>query len=213
MDAIHEGLRVLAAQLEAAVSLPMNVIDQLEPDLPIPPEVLSTNHTLGAYTVCLPRKMRDHLDGYVPIEVADLRVGWNTRTNAQGTRTVMLLEYPELDGVRFRAADLQYLVDEDWWCTTPSVGWPADMVVSLLHMFKHTFGNAVMLVHPSLPHPLWFRAALPPEPSPADVVAQAWAPDRVLPTNIHSECPWRFAQRFVPQVRKYYLRTTESGQP
>lgn len=213
MDGGEDSLRVLVPQLEAAVPHRMTFIDRLEPDLPIPPEALSEDHSLGAYVVCLPRKMRDHLDGYVPIEVADLRVGWSMRTDAMGARTVMLLEHPGLDGVRFRAAELQYLEGEDWWCTTPSVGWPAGTVVSLLHMFKRTFGRVVMLAHPGLPHPLWLRAALPPEPSPVDVVVQARAPDRVLPTNIHTECPWRFAQRFAPQVRQYYIRATESTLP
>jgi hypothetical protein len=121
-----------------------------------------------------------------------------------GLRADWYLEYVPLRGVRFRAERLQYL-EEGWWAVTSEVKYPAQTVLALLHLLKQRYGAAHLLINAELPMPLWLRPApLGQDSGGVEAVVQARGEGRMLPTNIHTECPMEYASRWAEAARSYY---------
>jgi hypothetical protein len=189
---------------EASKLIPhrFEVVTGLDDGTRIPAEALSEDHTVGLYVEVIPRKMRENLDGFRSIEVADLVP---QASEAQG----LFLEYEPLRNTRFRAERLQFL-EEGWWAETSEVKYPAGTVLGLMHVMKELYGAAHLCINGELPMPLWIRAAaLGEETETVEAVVQARGEGRVLLTNIHSECPMEFARRFAEAARGYYRLADE----
>jgi hypothetical protein len=200
---------------EASKLIPhrFEVVTGLDDGTRIPAEALSEDHTVGLYVEVIPRKMRENLDGFRSIEVADLVP---QASEAQG----LFLEYEPLRNTRFRAERLQFL-EEGWWAETSEVKYPAGTVLGLMHVMKELYGAAHLCINGELPMPLWIRSApgeeagtveaLAPgeETGRVEAVVQARGEGRVLLTNIHSECPMEFARRFAEAARGYYRLADE----
>ena len=186
------------------------VIAALDDGTAIPAEALSQDHSLGLYAESIPYKMRQNLAGYQLVEVADFLPRQCCERTATGTRVEWLLEYPPLQGVRFRTERLQYL-EEGWWAETAEVCYPAETVLTLLHVFKTLYGTVSLCLNTELPMPLWIRSAPLGQPTTeVQAVVQARGEGRVLPTNIHTECPMEYARRWAQAARSYY-RTVETA--
>jgi hypothetical protein len=202
-DALSE-IEAFADQASVLIPHRFEILTALADGTPIPPEALSEDHSLGLYRGVLPNKMRQNLAGYRPIEVADLLPQLATERTPTGLRADWYLEYVPLRGVRFRTERLQYL-EEGWWAVTSEVKYPAQTVLALLHLLKQCYGTAHLLVNAELPMPLWLRPApLGQEGGGVEAVVQARGEGRVLPTNIHTECPMEYARRWAEAARSYY---------
>ena len=203
MATAAETIRAFADAASAVLPHHFDVITEVG-GTPIPTEALSEDHTLGLYLAAIPRKMRENLEGFREVEVADFVPQVITGVTRTGLHAEWFLEYPGLREVRFRAARLQYLED-DWWGLTSEVKYPAATTLSLLHLLKQQYGSARLYLNTELPMPLWLRAAPIGEESPAvQVVIQARGEGRVILTNIHSECPMHVARQFFDACRSYY---------
>jgi hypothetical protein len=188
---------------EASKLIPhrFEIVTGLDDGTRIPAEALSEDHTVGLYVGVMPRKMRENLDGFRSIEVADLVP---QQAAASEESEGLFLEYAALRNTRFRAERLQF-VEEGWWAVTSEVKYPAGTVLGLMHVVKELYGAAHLCINGELPMPLWIRAApLGEETGTVQAVVQAWGEGRVLLTNIHTECPMEFARRFVEAARGYY---------
>ncbi len=193
---IGEVAALLAEQLPHA----FEIITALGDGTPIPEEALSEDHTIGLYGSVAPRKMRDSLEGFREVEVAD----FVPQREPAGTRAGLYLEFPGLRGVRFRAERLQYL-EEGWWAVSGEVKYPAEAVLACSYVMKQRYGEVHLYLNSELPMPLWVRSG--PLEAPArgvQVVIQARGEGRVLFTNIHSECTMEFAAQFAEAARGYY---------
>jgi len=190
-------LERFAAEASKLIPHRFEIVTELDDGTRIPAEALSEDHTVGLYVGVVPRKMRENLDGFRSIEVADLV--------PQGEESEgLFLEYAALRDTRFRAERLQYL-EEGWWGATSEVKYPAGTVLGLMHVVKELYGSVHLCINGELPMPLWIRAAaLGEETETVDAVVQARGEGRVLLTNIHSECPMEFARRFAEAARGYY---------
>jgi hypothetical protein len=203
MDTLSEIQR-LAAQLTPLVPHLFTLITALDDGTAIPPEALSDDHSIGLYGDVIPYLMRQSLEGYREIEVADLLPQSIVTAGPAGADVRWFLEYPALRGVRFRSERLQYL-DEGWWAVTPEVKYPANTVLAALHAVKALYGAAHLYINAELPMPLWIRPApLAGDTPGAQAVIQARGENRLLPTNIHTECPMAYARRWAETARGYY---------
>ncbi len=180
------------------------VIHSLEDGTVIPVEALSEDHSIGLYAEVVPYKIRQNLGGYQSVEIADFLPRQQVERVATGVRVEWFLEYTPLRGVRFRAERLQYL-EEGWWAQTAEVTYPAATVLALLSAVKSLYGAAYLYLNTELPMPLWVRPAPLDQPTPGgQVVLQARGEGRLLPTNIHTECPMEYARRWAGAARSYY---------
>jgi hypothetical protein len=98
--------------------------------------------------------------------------------------------------VRFRAERLQYL-GQGWWAVTSEVKYLGQTVLALLHLLKRRYGAA--RGRPGPPSHEKNR-----ESGDAEAAVQARGEGRVLPTNIHTECPMEYARRWADAARDYY---------
>lgn len=194
----------LADRLATMIPHRFEVITRLPDGPEIPPEALSEDHSLGLYGEVVPYLMRQAVAGYRAVEVADLSPQVVLQRTPTGIQASWFLECPGLRGVRFRTERLQYLED-GWWATAPEVHYPAETVLAALHAVKALYGAAYLYLNTELPMPLWVRPAPLGEPvAGAQAVVQARSEGRVIPTNIHTECPMEYARRWAAACRTYY---------
>lgn len=181
-----------------------DLVTSLDDGTRIPVEALSEDHTVGIYAEVAPRKMRDHLDGYREVSLAELRPVVAPAQSPAGVAHDVFLEYVPLRGVRFRAEELQYL-EEGWDAALPEVKYPALSVLALTHLVGEVFGQVLVYLNGALPMPLWIRSQpIVAKETGVQVAIQARAGDRMRPTNIHTECPMAYARRWVSAARGYY---------
>jgi hypothetical protein len=203
---MEDALTVNALATGAAnlVSHRFDVIDTLLDGSRIPIEALSEDHSIGIYGAVAPRKMRDHVDGYAPVDLSELRPGRELVTTPFGSEYRELLEYVPLRGVRFRAEELQY-IEDGWDATLTEVKYPLYTTVALLNFVSEAYGSAYLFMHRVLPMPLWIRTEqLLSEPARAQIAIQVTAKGRMRPTNIHTECSMEYARQWVAAARDYY---------
>lgn len=197
-------VRALAHGAANLVSHRFDVIDTLLDGSRIPVEALSEDHSVGIYGSVAPRKMRDHVDGYAAVDLAELRPNLELATTPFGAKYQEVLEYVPLRGVRFRAEDLQY-IEEGWAATLVEVKYPLYTTLALLHLVAEAFGSARLYLNRRLPMPLWIRSEpLGEEPARAQIAIQVTATGRMRPTNIHTECSMEYARQWVTAARDYY---------
>ena len=202
-DAVTE-IGAVAALLAELLPHAFGIITALGDGTPIPEEALSEDHTIGLYGAVIPRKMRDNLEGFREIEVADLVPQTELARTPTGTRADLYLEFPGLRGVRFRAERLQYL-EEGWWAVTREVKYPAEALLACSHVIKQRYDEVHLYLNGELPMPLWVRSDPLEEPARGvQIVLQARGEGRVLLTNIHSECTMDYAAQFAEAARGYY---------
>jgi hypothetical protein len=201
-DTIAE-IRRVAQQAASVLPHTFEIITALDGEQ-IPPEALSEDHTIGLYGSIIPRKMRESADGFREVEAADFMPQLAYGPTATGTQAQWFLEYPALRNVRFRAEKLQYLV-EGWWAVTAEVKYAAASVLALLYLLRKLYGAVHICVNAQLPMPLWLRAApLGQDSRGVQAVVQARGGDKVLFTNIHTECSMAYARQFADDARSYY---------
>ena len=201
-DTIAE-IRQVAQQAASVLPHTFEIITALDGEH-IPPEALSEDHTIGLYGDIIPRKMRESADGFREVEVADFRPQLTYGPTATGIQAQWFLEYPALRNVRFRAEKLQYL-EEGWWAVTAEVKYAAASVLGLLYLLRKLYGAVHICVNAQLPMPLWLRAApLGQDSRGVQAVVQARGGDKVLFTNIHTECSMAYARQFADDARSYY---------
>ena len=197
-------VKALAGGAADVVSHRFDVIDTLMDGSRIPIEALSEDHSIGIYGTVAPRKMRDHIDGYAAIDLAELRPSRELRATPFGTEYEELLEYVPFRGVRFRAEELQYL-EEGWDATLVEVKYPLYTTLALLHLVRESFGSAMLYLNRTLPMPLWIRSEpLETESVRAQIAIQVTAQGRMRPTNIHTECSMEYARQWASAARDYY---------
>jgi hypothetical protein len=186
------------------------IIDALDDGTSIPVEALSEDHSVGVYGEVAPRKMREHADGYVEINLARLRPQTRLERTIAGWTQQSFLEYAPLRGVRFRAEELQYL-EEGWDATLAEVKYPTTTVLALAHLVNEAYGDSARVyLHTALPMPLWIRAH-PFDSSDVGVqfAIQVRAGNQMRPTNIHTECSMEYARRWVTAAHGYYDAVAE----
>jgi hypothetical protein len=202
-EAIAE-IEAVAADLRMLVPHAFSVVTTLADGSAIPPEALSEDHTLGLYRTAIPRKMRESLDGFRDVDIADFLPQHVVEVTRTGSKADWFLEWPALRHVRFRAERLQYL-ETGWWAVTSEVKYPAGTVLAVMHALKRRYGAAHLCLHTTQPMPLWIRSApLGQATEAVEVVVQARGEGRTLSTNIHSESTMEAARPYVEAVRKYY---------
>jgi len=197
-------IKAVADELAGRIPHTFEVITALGDGIPIPPEALSEDHTIGIYGLVVPRKMRDNLDGFREVEVADFVTQRRLLHTPTGIQLEWFLEFPGLRNVRFRAERLQYL-DEGWWAVSSEVKYPAETVLACLQMTKQMHGAARLYLNTELPMPLWIRSnELTEESRGVQIVIQARGEGRILFTNIHTECTMNYARQWANAARSYY---------
>src|SRR5262245_55313934 len=156
-DAVAE-IEAVAAELSKLVPHTFGIVTALNDGTVIPTEALSEDHTVGLYRTAVPRKMRENLEGFRDVDVAEMAPQRALEGTPTGARADLYLEVPALRGVRFRAEWLQYL-EEGWWAVTDEVKYPAATVLAALHVVKQRYGEAHLVLNTELPMPLWIRSA------------------------------------------------------
>ncbi|MCJ7752198.1 MAG: hypothetical protein MUQ65_14120 [Armatimonadetes bacterium] len=206
MEEAETAAEIQAVALLLAEQVPhtFEIITALGDGTSIPVEALSDDHTIGLYGAVIPRKMRDSLEGFREVEVADFILQRELAPTPTGARMDLYLEFPGLRDIRFRAERLQYL-EEGWWAATREVKYPAETVLGCLHVMKQRYGEVRLYLNGELPMPLWVRSDPLGEPARGvQIVIQARGEGRVLFTNIHSECTMEYARQFAEAARSYY---------
>lgn len=186
--------------LGPAIEQEFDIIDEVEPGVPMLPEGLSRAHTAGIYCQAIPLKMREHLDGFEQINICELMPQFLNGT-------VAYLEYVPLRNVKFRAEWLQY-IEEGFAATVDEVKYPAKSVLGALHAMWQIYGEVYIYMHKTIPMPLWIRSVDKEidDPTRPSICLQAYAGDHFIPTNIHVEVGMEYARCWVPGVHTYYKK-------
>jgi hypothetical protein len=170
----------------------------------IPAEALSEDHTIGIYGQIIPRLMRNCLAEFREVQLSDFLPQSAIVPTSTGYKTDLYLEYPPLRNTQFRTEKLQY-IESGWWAITADVKYPLITVMTIAAVIKKLYGNVYLYINIVTPMPLWFRATpMNIETPHPQVVIQARGEDRILFTNIHTECSIEYSRQWEEAIKKYY---------
>jgi len=193
-------LEAFGKKVGSAIEQSFDVIDEVQPGVPMLPEALSTDHTVGIYCQAIPLKMREHLDGFERISLEELKPQFDGKA-------AMYLEYEPLQGVQFRAEWLQY-IEEGFAAMVDEVKYSAKAVLGAIWATKQAYGEVYIYLHKTIPMPLWIRSTPlgVEDASRPSICLQAYSGDSFIPTNIHVEVDMEYARVWVPGVHTYYKK-------
>ena len=170
----------------------------------IPIEALSEDHTIGIYGQLIPRLMRNCLAEFQEVQLSDFIPQTASISTATGYKTDLYLEYPPLRNTRFRTEKLQY-IEYGWWAITSEVKYPLLTVLTIAYLMKKLYGVIHLYINATTPMPLWLRSTpMNIETPHPQVVIQARGEDRILFTNIHTECSIEYSRQWAEAIKKYY---------